>query len=204
MKKTLVWSLVYTVLLAGAVAAGEVAQDKAKAAKDRAEAKKLWDQAKKEHDDAAKDFEAGHKAYAAFLKDRHQARVLWHDAFLEDKAAQKEARKEAIEAEIAGIDAGTAALNGELKAYQDQEAHWKTQCADEQKSVNDLSATVKAEQNASIKAQEQGLLESTETELKNDQTSEATATNNAKTTQAEINALAAAKKQLEAELKKLG
>jgi len=204
MKRMLVLSLVYGLVIASAVLAGDVAQDKAKAKKDREDAKKLWADAKKAHEEAAADFKAARSKYDLFLKDRNDARKLWHDAFLLDKDAANEARKEAIQVEIEGVDAGLKALEDQSKSDQGVAAHWKSQVADEEKALSDLNATIKAEQNAKLKAAEQGLADSTTSEIKGDKGSETNADNQVKADQAAESALNTLKKQLQDELKKLG
>jgi hypothetical protein len=204
MKKTLALSFLFAFVVAGfAWAGGDAAADKKKAADDRAEAKKDWEKAKKEYEDLKKDAKAYWEARKAFFADRAAARKLWHDAAILDKDAAKEARKEAITAELDGVDAGIAAINDQLKSDSENEKHWDTQVADEKKSLTDAQNGAKTEQDAKIKATYQGLADSITSELKNDEGSQTAAKNQVAADNLELKGLNDLKKQLNDELAKL-
>ena len=155
MKKTLVLSLAYGLVIAGFAYAGDAAADKKKAAEDRKKAAELYGKANQAHQKAVADFDAA------------AARKLMNEAILLDKDAQKEIQVEHLKSLIAEEELMVAYWKGGVKHNADRSAALKKSIADEEKAIADMQAAAKAEQKPDNKKLEEAVIANDQQDVKN-------------------------------------
>jgi hypothetical protein len=168
MKKSFVaMSLLSGLMVAGAVFAGDVAQDKKKAAEDRKKGNELNAKAAKAHDQAMKDFDAAVALQVQADADAAEARKFYNAAILEDRMAAKEMHIEQLKAQIASEELQVTYWKNATKHAQDHATALNTNIKNEEKSIADMQAAEKSETNADSKKAEQTVVDGDTADVKN-------------------------------------
>ncbi|HZU97391.1 MAG TPA: hypothetical protein VFF73_11890 [Planctomycetota bacterium] len=168
MKKTLMLSFAYALVIAGfAYAGGDAAADKKKAAEDRKKANDLSQQAAKNHDQAVKDFDAAVALQVKADEEAGEAHTLFVQAMLLDKEAAKEIQIEHLKIAIAREQLLVTYWKNAVTNCQNRDKALGKKITDEEKSINDLKGAMKTETNANAKNAEEAAIESDEADVKN-------------------------------------
>jgi hypothetical protein len=174
MKKTLVLSFAYGLVIAGfAYAGGDAAADKKKAAEDRKKANDLSQQAAKNHDQAVKDFDAAVALQVKADEESGEAHTLYVQAMLLDREAAKEIQIENLKVAIAREQLLVTYWKNAVTTCQNRDKALGKKITDEEKSINDMKGAMKTETNANAKNAEEAAIESDEADVKNLQAEQA-------------------------------